>query len=999
MKIFRRPAVALWGAAFLSTLSGTAIGAHLPFNTTLTGNLSQPGQQASYTFTGTPGQRLFYDSLQADFSNISVHLYSPSATLVPPNGNSDSDVGPFTLAESGTYTLIIDGTGATLGDYSFRLDDLSNPPALPLNTPITKILTPGYSVEWYQYNAVGNEHLYFDGQGGATGGNWSLFGPANDPLGSANLNGDFEVTLTQSGPHLIAIAGNSANPVPYSVVVSTAKYTTNKIQLDTVVSGTIANPGDQVIHTFTASAGQRLFYDSLEGNFDQIYAKLLNPNGTMVFINNANSDSDVGPFTLVDSGTYSLVIDGSGATTGSFSFKLVNLSTRPAAPLDTPFAKSLNPGYSTEWYTLNGTAGQTLYFDGLGSNAGGNWYLFGPSNEPLGSAGIGADFEVTLPRDGTYLVAMAGSSPNPVPFFVQIVTVDTPVTPLPLGTTITGTIAEPGEKDSFTFTGTAGQRLYYDALDRDFEGINARLISPTGVVLWEINHSSDRDPFTLTQAGTYTLVLDGNGGAVGDYSFRLLDLATAVPMNLTSTVTGALIPRSKTDVCQFNGTKGQRISFLSISATSNEATWRLVTPANVTIASGNIVNSLPSVVLPETGVMLLFVEGTAETASPLNYQIRLTDISGPPTVISGLNTVLTGSVVNATPVTNTFSAAAGVVIYFDSQDRTSSGVGIDIRDPANAVLQSFTAANDAGPYLLPAAGKYSVVVRGTGSYRFRILDLATVPTLTLGAEAQANLDPGYRTDVYQFSGVPGQRLFYDALETDNDAINTRLLAPDVTLRLNINSDTEFGPITLAVPGTYYLFVESNISTVGDYHFRLHDIDTAPVLPIETPVNGTLTPGISTTLYRFHGDAGRRLFFDATGSNNGGQWALYGPNNEVYLAPNITGDIEQVLPVTGNYVLALIGASANPVPFSFQVYEPNAVVGGPVLTSITLNGGNATVAWTAVAGKTYTLQFKATLSDLTWTNVPGAVVAAGATATKTDTVGVNARRFYRVLQAP
>src|SRR5206468_3744744 len=113
----------------------------------------------------------------------------------------------------------------------------------------------------------------------------------------------------------------------------------------------------------------------------------------------------------------------------------------------------------------------------------------------------------------------------------------------------------PGERDFFTFAGTAGQRLYYDALDRDFESISARLISPTGTILWDVNHSADRDPFTLTQTGTYTLVLDGNAETIGDYSFRMLDLSAATPMNLTMPLTGSLSPRSRTDAYQFNGTK------------------------------------------------------------------------------------------------------------------------------------------------------------------------------------------------------------------------------------------------------------------------------------------------------------------------------------------------------------------------------------------------------------------------------------------------------------
>ena len=47
---------------------------------------------------------------------------------------------------------------------------------------------------------------------------------------------------------------------------------------------------------------------------------------------------------------------------------------------------------------------------------------------------------------------------------------------LTLGGSYNGTISLAGQQDAFTFTGTAGQRLYYDALDYDFDSVNVQLI-------------------------------------------------------------------------------------------------------------------------------------------------------------------------------------------------------------------------------------------------------------------------------------------------------------------------------------------------------------------------------------------------------------------------------------------------------------------------------------------------------------------------------------------
>src|SRR5438309_1907615 len=121
------------------------------------------------------------------------------------------------------------------------------------------------------------------------------------------------------------------------------------------------------------------------------------------------------------------------------------------------------------------------------------------------------------------------------------------------GTTYAGNISEPGEQVGFAFSGSVGQRFYYDALDLDFENIYVSLVSPGGTTVWQVNHSSDVGPFTLAETGSYRLVFDANGDSVGDYAFRMLDLGTAPTLTLGTTVTNQLSPRLETDIFQFSG--------------------------------------------------------------------------------------------------------------------------------------------------------------------------------------------------------------------------------------------------------------------------------------------------------------------------------------------------------------------------------------------------------------------------------------------------------------
>jgi hypothetical protein len=72
---------------------------------------------------------------------------------------------------------------------------------------------------------------------------------------------------------------------------------------------------------------------------------------------------------------------------------------------------------------------------------------------------------------------------------------------------------------------------------------------------------------------------------------------------------------------------------------------------------------------------------------------------------------------------------------------------------------------------------------------------------------------------------------------------------------------------------------------------------------------------------------------------------------------------------------------------------------PVIQSLTLTSGVVTVVSTSVTGRTYRLQRKDTVLDVTWTDVSPDVPATGSTVTLNDSVGSATQRFYRVILLP
>ena len=207
----------------------------------------------------------------------------------------------------------------------------------------------------------------------------------------------------------------------------------------------------------------------------------------------------------------------------------------------------------------------------------------------------------------------------PINYEFQVVTSTVTTTALTLGNDVTSTISEPGEQDIYTFSGTSGQRLFYDALITGTFSINAELLSPSGERVFFINSSNDINVINLTETGTYQLIIDGNGDTTGDYSFRLSDMATAALLEFDTSITGELIPGLETDLFRFIGVQGQQLFFDGISGSS--AFWSLLGPGGQLITN-NLLTSNFEVELPGDGEYVLVLDGNNSSA-PINYEFQV----------------------------------------------------------------------------------------------------------------------------------------------------------------------------------------------------------------------------------------------------------------------------------------------------------------------------------------------------------------------------------------
>ena len=305
------------------------------------------------------------------------------------------------------------------------------------------------------------------------------------------------------------------------------------------ISGSIEVPGQTTLYTFQLTEPRRVLFDALTPNsgltwaLDGVAGPLVAPTAF------TQSDAQSGGSVLaLDSGDYTLRVDGNGDTTGAYSFRLLNLDNAPV--IDTGLAvtgRLESLGRETDLFQFAAAAGTELYLDAQALSSGSaNWSLLGPDGVAVFSKRAFLTYDdparLIVPRTGTYTLLLEGSVSNgaasdyrftvyPVADRTQALAVDTPVL---------DRLVSPGSNDRYTFTLAESGRLWFDALSNS--GVLWSLIGPRGAEVTNreirLSDSTSQNPALDLLAGDYVLTIGNSSDRIGHYAFRLLTDASAV---------------------------------------------------------------------------------------------------------------------------------------------------------------------------------------------------------------------------------------------------------------------------------------------------------------------------------------------------------------------------------------------------------------------------------------------------------------------------------------
>ncbi|PYK00940.1 MAG: hypothetical protein DME23_05595 [Verrucomicrobia bacterium] len=136
----------------------------------------------------------------------------------------------------------------------------------------------------------------------------------------------------------------------------------------------------------------------------------------------------------------------------------------------------------------------------------------------------------------------------------------------------------------------------------------------------------------------------------------------------------------------------------------------------------------------------------------------------------------------------------------------------------------------------------------------------------------------------------------------------------------------------------------------------------------------------------------------------GTWHYFQVNQSVLAGGNYSQTNSVTLPVSygGSYNYTLFVQ----VDIYDYIYEsnksnnisapiPGTVTSPPVFQTVNRPGNVIAFAWSAVMGQTYQLEYKTNLTQASWINLGSPVTATNGTVTRTDVIGDDPQRFYRV----
>ncbi len=413
-----------------------------------------------------------------------------------------------------------------------------------------------------------------------------------------------------------------------------------------------------------------------------------------------------------------------------------------------------------------------------------------------------------------------------------------------------GELQRLGETDRYSFTAKANELLRIDTI---LGTATIEIFTPTGQKL-----STER----LPEDGTYQVTVSKYKGS---YKAAIRSKSYATELALGTRVSRGY-DGGEDVVYRFQAARNQHFS-LKDSSITPEGTWLVTGPNNeeVTLIRYPGTSEYAFVVLGDGEYYLVHAtDPGASTQKILEFSTELIDPV--PVSVSGFGTTHTGTLQENEEKRFSFTGLQAAFIYLDNLGQRDQ-LKFELRDPQDRILPPIKYQNqllgDNAIFQLTSSGNYQMVVKRlyaglSGSYQFRIEDLASATSAQFGSVIQETLtrQNGRKASISRLSGIAGQRL---AVDTTGSSFTMLFLSGAATYSRDRSDD---GIYTLPYTGDYYLIFDILDDASAAFSFRSVDLSQMPSITLGDDIPGTLAaraPG--QKYYRFLATPGDTVLFD------------------------------------------------------------------------------------------------------------------------------------------
>ncbi|WP_344136373.1 hypothetical protein [Luedemannella flava] len=570
---------------------------------------------------------------------------------------------------------------------------------------------------------------------------------------------------------------------------------------------------------------------------------------------------------------YVVAIDAAGnqSTSATYTFRVSAASATGTLTLDgTPLTLTTTVSGQQATATFNATTGQRISL-GLSDNSMGHGVsvkLLGPDGSIVASAsGIpesGTFIDATaVPATGAYTIVVDPADDAVGHITIRAYTVVDQALTTEIGDTPTATsITTPGQNATWTFQGTAGQRVALD-LTTTATGMRLSITKPDGTLLktaWHLNGSSFIDPETLPNTGEYTLTVDPDGPYTGPIGIRLYD----VPVDVTTvgelggmSTTVAVQAPGQNGIVTFEATTGVKTYVLleDLSNPSVSMAFTMRDPSGAIVGNAYKSSANPSAAigpldLSTTGTYSLIIDPSGMDVG--TFSIHIYKFQAPTVVttsVGGPSVTLTVTAPNQT-ADAIFAAAAGQRIsvlvagpggFYN--DNTTTPYRIELLDPSGATMQSEDGYGDY-PVLIrettiPVDGSYTIRIDpaglGVGFIKVQVSNLPaeeTVATTVDGDPFDVALPTPGMSTLVQFNALARQPLAIGAT-SGPDSLGAELVAPNGETVCNTTLTAMYSDLCMAtIPGIYKLRLTVKGATGGTWKIHILNAVRAPIANVD-----------------------------------------------------------------------------------------------------------------------------------------------------------------------